>query len=582
MTSRTPTLLKQRGELLDFLLEVSEVSSEILDLDRLLPAVAELIKKVIDYEIFAILLAADRTGVMRVRFSIGHREEIVERLRIALGDGITGAAAAGRRALLVNDVRRDPRYLNALDAVRSELAVPMVARGRVVGVIDIQSTRLNAFTERDQDLVELIASRVAMSIDNARLHRRVVRTNKTMRTLTAIAQEFSSILELEPLLRKIADQARQLINYDALSIMLLEPAEAMLKDYLSVRYDQRVPMNNVPLGRGIVGAAAELQQPVLVADTSKDPRYIPGNPGIRSEVAVPLMVRNRVIGVLDLESEQLGHFTEEHVRTLSLLAPQVATAIENARLYQRVAEREARLEADLKTARQLQQHLLPACCPIIQGLHLAARWEPAREIGGDLYDFLPLANGHTAIIIGDVSGKGAAAALYSALAIGLLRLLAQQHSSPATLMRALNLALLDRKVESNYLTLLCARWDVDSQSLITANAGMPLPILLAGGHAAEQRVVGIPLGLLGDTEYEEIAVPLAPGDGVIFCSDGITDDRDQFGDEYGHELLARIVKRQARLSAEHLIDKIFQDLKHHAAGTPGFDDQTVVAAKRPF
>ena len=580
MTARTPALFKQRNELLDFLLEVSEVSSEILDLDRLLPAVAELIKKVVDYEIFAILLAADRTGVMRVRFSIGHREEIIERLRIPLGDGITGAAAAGRTSLLVNDVRRDPRYLNALDAVRSELAVPMVARGRVVGVIDIQSTRLNAFSEQDQDLVELIASRVAMSIDNARLHRRVVRTNRTMRTLSAIAQEFSSILDLDPLLRKISDQVRQLINYDALSIMLLEPAEAMLKDYLSVRYDQRVPMNNVPLGRGIVGSAAELKQPVLVADTSKDPRYIQGNPGIRSEVAVPLMVRNGVIGVLDLESEQLGYFTEEHIRTLSLLAPQIATAIENARLYQRVAEREARLEADLKAARQLQQHLLPSCCPTIQGLQLAARWEPAREIGGDLYDFLPLADGRTAIAIGDVSGKGAAAALYSALAIGLLRLLAQQHSSPAALMRALNLTLLERKVESNYLTLLCARWDVDSHTLVMANAGMPLPILIAGGRAAEQRIVGIPLGLLGDTEYEEVALPLHPGDGVVFCSDGITDDRDRFGDEYGHERLARLVERHARLSAGQLVDKIFHDLKHHAAGTPGFDDQTAVVAKR--
>ena len=580
MTSRTPALFGQRSELLDFLLEVSGVSSETLDLDRLLPAIAQLIKKVIDYEIFAILLVAEKGGVMRIRFAIGHREEVVARLRIQIGEGITGAAAAARRPVLVNDVRNDPRYLNALDAVRSELAVPMVARGRVVGVIDIQSTRLNAFTEEEQGIVELIASRVAMAIDNARLYRRVVRQNRTLQTLSAIAQEFSSILELDPLLRKIAEQVRKLINYDALSLLLLEPAESMLKDYISVRYDQRVRLNNIPLGRGIVGAAAESKKPVLVPDTSKDPRYIPGNPGIQSEVAVPLMVQKRVMGVLDLESEQLNYFTEEHVRTLSLLAPQVATAIENARLYQTVAEKEARLKSDLQAARQLQQHLLPPCCPEVEGLEIGFHLEPARQIGGDLYDFLTFADNQVGIVVGDVSGKGAAAALYGALVSGLLRLLAQRHSSPSELLRALNLALLERKIESSYLTLLCARWRPESRTLLVANAGMPLPILRTRGGASEQHVVGIPLGLLGDTAYEEVGLTLEPGDSVVFVSDGIIDNRDRFGQEYGRERLARLVERHGRLPAADLVHKIFHDVKNHAAGAPEADDQTAVVVKR--
>lgn len=578
MSSR-PVLFKERSEVLDFLLEASEVSAGTLDLEKLLPAVAQLVKKVIDYEIFAILLAGE-AAVLRIRFAIGHREEVVTRLRINIGEGITGAAAATRKTVLVNDVRNDPRYLNAVDPVRSELAVPMVARGRVVGVIDIQSTRLNAFSEQEQGIVELIASRVAMAIDNARLYRRVVRQNKTLRTLAAIAQEFSSILELEPLLRKISEQVRQLINYDALSILLLEPAESMLKDYLSVRYDQRVHMDNIPLGRGIVGAAAELKQPVRVPDTSKDSRYIACSVGIRSEVAVPLLVLNRLIGVMDLESEQLNYFTEDHVRTLSLLAPQIATAIENARLYQRVAENEARLGNDLEAARQLQQHLLPSCCPQVEGLEIAAVCEPARHIGGDLYDFLTFPDGHTGIVAGDVSGKGAAAALYGALVTGLLRLLAQRHASPAALLRAVNLSLLERKIDSNYLTLLCARWNLDCRTLVMANAGMPLPIVYSKGQAAEKRIVGIPLGLLGDTEYEETELPLEPGDAVVLASDGIIDSRDVFGQEYGRERLARLIERHGTLPAGKLIDKILHDVRNHAAGAAAFDDQTVVVVRR--
>jgi sigma-B regulation protein RsbU (phosphoserine phosphatase) len=578
MTSRAPTLFKQRSDLLDFLLEVSEISSETLDLDRLLPALAKLIKKVIDYEIFAILLVGDG-GLMRIRFTIGHRQEVVEHLRIPIGQGITGAAAASRKPVLVNDVRKDPRYLNALDPVRSELAVPMIARGKVVGVIDIQSTHLDAFSEQEQAIVELIAGRVAMAIDNARLYRRVLRQNKTLRTLSAIAQEFSSILELDPLLHKISEKVRQLINYDAFSILLLEPSESMLKDYMSVRYDRRVRLDNIPLGRGIIGAAAEFKQPILVPDTSKDPRYIAHDPGIRSEVAVPLLVQNRLLGVLDLESEQLNYFTEEHVRTLSLLAPQIATAIENARLYQRVARSEARIKKDLEAAWQLQQHLLPGGCPAVEGLDVAARLEPARQIGGDLYDFAPFSDGRLAIAIGDVSGKGAAAALFGALVIGLLRLLAEQHHSPAPLLKALNHALLDRKIDSNYLTLLCSRWDPGARTLVMANAGMPLPILLRDGVAAEQRVEGIPLGLLHDTDYEEVELPLKGGDIVVFTSDGIIDGRDQFGQEYGRQRLTELIEKHGDLPAAGLAQKIFQDAQNHAAGAPVFDDETIVVLK---
>ena len=572
-------LFKKRSELLDFLLEVSEVSAGILELDKLLPALAGMVKRVIPYEIFAILLVAEKGDTMRIHFAIGHREELIQKLRIPVGDGITGAAVTSGKSVLVNDVRRDPRYLNAMDAVRSELAVPMIARGRVVGVIDIQSTQLDAFTDEDLGIVELIASRTGMALDNARLYRRVVRQNKTLRTLTTIAQEVSSILDLDPLLRAISEQVRKLINYDAFSILLLEPARLLLRHHISVRYDQRIELDNIPLGRGIVGACAESGQPVLAPDTSKDPRYIAMEPGIRSEVAVPLVAKGKVIGVLDLESEQVNYFTDEHVRMLSLLAPTIAIAVENARLYERVAEKEARLEADLKAARQLQRHLLPARLPAVESLDLAARFEPAREIGGDFYDFFTLPRGRLAIQVGDVSGKGAAAALYAAVASGLLRTMAQVHKSPAELLRVMNVTLVERKIDANFVAMLSAFWRPESRTLRLANAGLPLPIICSGGQVAEKKVEGVPLGLLPDISYEEVTVTLEPGDAVVMFSDGIMDNRDEFGQEYGRDRLVDVVGQHWRLPADAIIQKIFQDVKTHAAGTPAFDDQTIVVLK---
>ncbi len=579
MTRNASTLFERRSELLDFLLEVAEVSGHTLDLDRLLPDLARLIKKVIDYEILAILLVNERTRTLRIHYAIGHREEVIQNLRIPIGEGITGAAAASGRSVLVNDVRKDPRYLNALDIVRSELAVPMMARGKVVGVIDIQSTRLDAFSENDVGVAELIAYRMGMAIDNARLYRRVVRQNKTLRTLASIAQEFSTILELDPLLRSISEQVRKLINYDAFSILLLEHDQAVLKHYISVRYDQQVELDNIPLGRGIVGAAAESGQPVLVPDTDQDPRYIAMSEGIRCEVAVPLIVKQQVIGVLDLESRQVNYFTEDHLRTLSLLAPQIAAAIENARLYQQVAAHKTRLEADLKAARRLQRHLLPAACPRAGGLEVCARVEPAREIGGDLYDFFTFPKGHLTLTVGDVSGKGAAAALYGALVSGLLRPLARIHRSPAQLLRALNQVLIERQIEASYIALLAAWWQPETRTLTMANAGLPLPVVRRQAGVCQERVEGVPLGLLPNTEYEEATIQLAPGDLVVFASDGITDARDAFGQDYGHERLARLIDAHGSLTAAGLLDKIFQDVRNHAASTPTFDDQTVVILK---
>ena len=153
-----------------------------------------------------------------IRYSIGHRPELAQNLVIKLGEGLTGTAAASRETILVGDVRNDERYLSSLDAVRTELAAPMIARGKLVGVIDLQCTRVDAFSEYEKSLLRLIASRIAFSIDNARLYRRVDRQNRTLRTLAKLSQEFSSILALDELLGQIAGSIHELINYDAFSI----------------------------------------------------------------------------------------------------------------------------------------------------------------------------------------------------------------------------------------------------------------------------------------------------------------------------------------------------------------------------
>jgi sigma-B regulation protein RsbU (phosphoserine phosphatase) len=569
----------ERAELLDFLLDVSTAMSETLDLDRILANVAGVVKEVIPYDLFAILLYNERSKTLGIRHAIGHREEVIRSLELQLNEGITGVAAATRSPILVGDVRADPRYLSALDAVRAELAVPMMARGKLVGVIDVQSTRPHAYREQDRSLLQLIASRVAVSIDNARLYRRVERQNRTFKTLAHLSQEFSSILPLGELLGKIAKTVHAMISYDAFSVLLVDPAQKVLRHHFSERYDERVDLDNIPLGKGLTGAAAESREIVRVADTTMDPRYIASHPDIHSEVAVPLIVQDRVVGVMDLESERIGYFTDEHVRLLALLAPQIASSVENARLYDELAQREQRMDQDLKAARNLQSVMLLREAPDIPGLELAIRLRPAREISGDIYDIFEHGSEYAIFAFGDVSGKGAAAALYGALVSGLLRTLAHRKRRPAELLRVLNNVLRERAVEAQYVSLMVLLWDARNLQFVMANAGGAPPLICRRGKIMKPSVEGVPAGLLDDREYEEVVFQTEPGDLIALFSDGLTDQLNPGEREYGRGRLSRSLQKRCGKDAETAANGIFADLDEFTAGAPAFDDQTLIVIK---
>ena len=576
-TGKAGLRFRERSELLDYLLEVSAATTQTLDLDRLLANLAEIIKRVIHHELFAILLYNERRQDLRIRYALGHREEVVRNVALGLGEGLTGTAAALREPVLVNDVRADSRYLNAVDAVRSELVAPMIARQKLVGVIDLQSTRLNAFSAYERNLLSLIAARVGIAIDNARLYRRVERQNRTLKTLANISHEFSSILDLDELLSKIASTVRGLIPYDAFSILLVDPQARVLRHRFSSRYDERVDIDNVPLGKGITGAAAESREPVRVHDTARDPRYIASHPDIRSEIAVPLIAQDRVVGVMDLESDRVGFFTDDHARMLALLAPQIASSVENARLYEELAIRERNMEEDLRAARELQSVLMPARAPDFEDLEIATVYRPAREISGDLFDFFEHSDHHFVLAFGDVSGKGAAAALYGALVGGLLRTLAPRRRSPAELMRSLNEVLIERKVDARYVTLLLMLWHRHSREFTLANAGAIPPMICRAGEIIKLRAEGVPLGLLDSREYEEVRFQAQPGDVMVFYSDGITDHLDPAGREYGRARLAAVVRQSCDRPASEVLAAILDDLDRFNRAL--FDDQTLLVVK---
>jgi len=574
-----PQRFRERAELLDFLLEVYASTSETIELDKLLANVAEIINRVVPYQLFGIFLFNERRKTLRLRYAIGHREELVRSLELRYDEGIVGSVARSRRAELVEDVRGDDRYIPSLDAVRTEMAVPMVARGKLVGVIDLQSTESNCYNHADLILLTVIASRVAFAIDNARLHRRVARNNQTLRILAELSREFSSILSLDELLRRIASSVRNLINYDAFSILLVDEPAGVLRHFISQRYDQRIEPESIPLGKGVTGAAVGAKHAIRVDDVTADQRYISTHPGILSELAVPLIVQNKVIGVMDLESEQLAYFNEEHARLMTLLAPSIANSLDNARLYEALAQREKSMDRDLQAARRLQQVLLPREAPEIKHMEVGIGYRPVREISGDIYDFFDHAGDYSVLAFGDSSGKGAAAALYGAMVSGLLRFLAPRRRGPAMLMRAMNDTLAERKVDAQYVTLLVALWDGARRELVMANAGSVPPVICRGKEIIRPKVAGVPLGLLDNQEYEETVFAALPGDVILFCSDGVEDQPNMAGEHYGARRLAQFLPTVAKQSPAQIVKLVEADVDRFRGEAPVHDDQSLVVMK---
>src|SRR5690348_8180839 len=562
-----------------FLIDVADTLNSTLETDKLLARVAELVRQVIDYEIFAIMLLNERTQELRMRFQIGHTPE-VERLKIKVGQGITGMAVEQRRAILVPDVRQEPKYINAHPLVRSELAVPLIAKKRVIGVIDIQASKEAYFTEEHSRILSLVASRIAAAIENARLYTRVARQAQTLTVLNEISRELTSILNVDQLFKRIGELLTRVIEYQMFSILLLDEEQQMLVHRFSLRYQENIHLkHDIPVGRGLVGYAVREKVAVLAPDVSKDPRYIELNPETRSELCVPLIYKERAIGVLDLEHTRRNYYNEDHVRTLTTLAGQIAIAIENARLYERLAREEQRLERDLKMAREIQVRLLPQTLPELKNAEIAAKFEPALTIGGDMFDFLEYSGPRVALVLGDVSGKGAPAALYAALVSGLLRSTASFEPSPAQMLDAINLSLNERKIEAQYVTLAYAVWDDEARAMTVANSGLPRPIVCRGGKSESIDSAGLPLGLFEDATYDEVTVNTKSGDIFVLVSDGIVDALNPSGERFGRKRLEEVIQNSCRLRARDIVNAIFEAVQAHREMRASFDDETVLAVR---
>ena len=408
---------------------------------------------------------------------------------------------------------------------------------------------------------------------------------RTLTLLYDVSRELTSILDLKELLHRIAERVKPLVDYHAFTVTLWNESSQLLDPVFALKYEDSIPLRTrLGLHQGFTGTAAAERRVVRVADVREDSRFLQCEHGIevRSELAVPLLLQDRLIGVLDLESTKTNAFTAEHERMLQTLGSYIAVALENARLFEQVRENERLLQHDLDTAREIQLGLLPGGAREVTGLDLAAGYAPARTLGGDFYDFLPYGEGRLAVALGDVAGKGTAAALFGSLAIGALREHAIEHfAAPAELLSKLNQRLHYRCLESRFVAMTFAVYEAHTRTLRIANAGAPRPLLIRNGEMQVVAIVGVPVGLLSDTEYEEVTLQLQPGDVVILASDGIQESQNSDEEEFGVDRIGAVVSSFAAAgSASRIAEEILRATHEYSCGQCELhDDRTILVLR---
>jgi sigma-B regulation protein RsbU (phosphoserine phosphatase) len=566
------------------LFDMGRQVASVIELDELFQCMPGLIGRLIQFDAFAVYLLDERRNELRIAHAVGYPD--VRAFRLRPTEGLIGRVVSNQQSAVVGDVADDPHYIELVPGMVSTVAVPLVHKAKTIGALNVLSRARDQYTDRDGNILRQFATLVASAIVNARMFERERQDAEAFETLAEVGREVAAVLDLDELLSRIAQLTRRVIDYRTFGILLLDEKTKTLDIEVAVKYGEKVILPKVPLGEGLVGYSALHREPVLVPDVSKDPRYIKVVDDVRSELVVPMLIKDRCIGVFDLESPELDAFTKRDVEILTLLASQAAVAIENARLYEHVSHTEARLEKEVRFAKRVQTALLPTELPKrVKGVDLAVSFEPARELGGDFHDFL-LPDSHTLVVaLGDVSGKGVPAALYSVFAAELVRgrtfrrRYVPQNSSPASVLTSINTILHERQLEEYYCTLIYSTFDLKSRTVTLANSGVPYPIHASGDSVEQIPSPGVPLGSFMGVTYDNVTLPIANNDVFVFCSDGVFEAMNSRSEEFTADRLKDVVRASRHLTAREIVHAIVTAVEEHRGGFERNDDMTVVVLK---
>lgn len=607
--ARAYDALQDRIGQLELIGKVGRKAALTLDLDVLLPLVVRLIRD--EFSLYNVHLFTCAAGSSQLKFRASTIEDTAfweERTwRVAIGEGIVGYVAETRHPRLVNDVTQDPRYILDVPGTKSELAVPLLIGDDLIGVLDVQSDTVGAFSDNDLFVFLTLADQIAVAIQAANLYTEQQEEAWTLAALLQTAENISRASNLDDLLATIVRLPPLLVGAARCAVFLYERDQQTFVPTRAYGWDEVTcdALLHQPIKTGEAPLLDEVRtggQPVVVEDASSSPKLpqVTARCASGALLALPLTARAAVLGVLLLDRDAgTGTWSERQMTIATGIASQGAAAIESALLAQRAVEQE-RLAQEVRVAREIQTALLPNAAPRLQGYEVAAAWRSARAVGGDFYDFwhvdtkfipendsvgseTPASqdNSQFGFVIADVSDKGVPAALFMALSRSLVRAAALDGSPPATAIDRANRWIARDSQSGMFVTLFYGLLDCSAGLLRYTNAGHNAPLLWRSDEQIESLgPTGIAAGVIEDVRYRESQAVIAHGEVLVCYTDGVTEAIDSAEEEYGVARLSDVIKRFHDRPADILVQAILSDLAAHTGELPAFDDVTLVVLKR--
>lgn len=390
--------------------------------------------------------------------------------------------------------------------------------------------------------------------------------------LQRIAQRIGNILDLDILLEQIVADVAETFGYTRSAVLLKENNEMVIAAVRGWNANVHRKGERFRIGEyGIIGHVAATGETYYAPDVLRDPYYQVSEPLTRSELDIPLTIRGELIGVFDVQTPDPDGFAPGRIQVLEALATHVATAINNAQLFERERSEKQRILKELEEAQAIQRALFPTQLPPVPGFALSGMCLPCRAVGGDWYDYIPLPDGKLAVVVADVSGKGMAAALLMASTRSLVRALARQAADPSAVLAQLNEVLLNDFPRSRFVTMVYALLNPGDRTVSIASAGHNPPLFVRGGAADFiESTSGLPLGI-ANSEFSESRVRLEAGARLLLYSDGVPEAANFESKEYGAERI-----QSHLLQTKSSVESLLRDVHRFTGGVPLTDDATVV------
>ncbi|MCD6162275.1 MAG: SpoIIE family protein phosphatase [candidate division Zixibacteria bacterium] len=567
------------------LIEASHILNHNLELEALLKNILNILAEYLDAEASAIFIEGTENKKPELYIYTCIENTVSQLDSAAIDKGAFSMVIDKKTPLIINKLSPTEHLKEMVDrklniSTHNLMAAPIIREETFIGVIEVFNKKEgHDFNTNDLEIMDALGEQIALAITNAKLISRAQRKSAEARSLYEVGKLMSGALELKNLLELIVYQVSHLVSVDVATIYIVDE-DGSINEIVSQGVPEEFkPKLSLKIGQGICGWVAKTGQSLVLNDVSKNKQYIQMRPETKSEIAVPLISRDKVIGIFNVESDLLNAYTDSDLNLLETFASQAAVSIERAILYEQAMEQKA-LEEKLAIARRIQQTFLPEKDPVIRGFDIAGVNIPSEAVGGDYYDFIDIVKNQIGIAIGDVSGKGIGAALIMAAFRASLIAEIRNNYAIRTIFAKVNSLLYESIERENYVTAVYGVLDSKNRVFTFSNAGHNPPLLFkSDGKIIELTEGGLAIGMFGNSVYEERPVYINNGDMLLFYTDGVTEAQNYNDEEFGTDRLKNIIIESKDESSRAIINKVVEAVQKYKSASNQLDDLTMILLK---